>query len=449
MIHSYQPHNVEAYLEAGKIYAKLNKPNSILKVIERLHNFSHPSSESRVLLAKAYLLKAQYAECETTLKEIFEAVRDFPEAVALQAELFTLTGRAETAVEMLQSLNMRFPKEPEYLVLLASAYFSLGKFHWTVHVCSVLRDAGMKDPRIKALLEKAQKLEKRATLGKLRKTKPGKWLLAQMFPFILDTAADCQDKTTKENLVKQTVMDDLTGLLNFRAARNQIPAYAAKKKAKIYLCMADIDYFKSFNDVHSNHQVGNAVLRTLAKAGQGIFSKERIWRYGGEEVIWILDGDEKEALEKAGEFRKYVEEKVVAEANEIIKAENIRHFTDGTGHKKDDLYVIHYPVTISQAIVEWGEDGVNLETLVTAADDGLYGAKATGRNAIVFRGIVHFQGKKPVHYTKELLEVLHQYAAPKGAKDWWEYSAGLSEKAREEVLEYARNTEKGVKPQGM
>lgn len=302
----------------------------------------------------------------------------------------------------------------------------------------------MEDPRIGELLKAAKKLEKARALVKLRKTRPGKWLLARLFPFILDMAAHSEEKTIKENLVREALVDHRTGLLNDRAIRNQIPAHAARKKAKFFLCLADIDYFKSFNDVHYNHQVGNAVLKAIARAGQAIFSKELIFRYGGEELVWVLEGDEKLALEKGEQFRRFVEEKVVFEANEIIKAEGIRHFADGLDHKKDEFFVIRYPVTISQAIVEWGEEGLSLEALLTAADDGLYAAKGAGRNAIVLKGSLKSQGKKPVKYTKELIEVLHRYSTQRGAKNWWEYSAGLDEKAREEVLEYARNTEKGV-----
>ena len=183
--------------------------------------------------------------------------------------------------------------------------------------------------------------------------------------------AESESQTTQEDLVQETLVDHRTGLLNDRAAVQQIPALAARRKNHFYVAMADIDFFKSFNDVHYNHQVGNAVLKALAKAGQQIFTKNRIWRYGGEEIVWVLDGTEEEAVEKAEQFRKQCEEKVVVEANEIIQKEDIRHFTDGFDHKKDDVFLIHYPVTISQALVEWGEDGTNLEGILTAADHGL------------------------------------------------------------------------------
>ncbi len=442
VIYSHQPHNVEAYLESARIYARFGKPESILKVINRLHNFSAKTPESLVLLARAQFLMKQYAECDVTLKEIFTKARDFSEALALEAELFIYTEKCENAIEMLQSLNLRFPKNREYLILLATAYYSSKKYHRTIHICSTLMQAGFNDPKVKGLFEIAKKQEKTEALEKLKETKPFKWCLALTFPWLLEgeLRTNSADKTLQENLVQETLIDDRTGLYNDRAARHQIPALAARRKKQFFLTMADIDFFKSFNDVHYNHQVGNAVLKALAKAGQKIFTKDRIWRYGGEEIIWVHDGSEQEAVEKAEEFRKYVEEHVAEDANEIIKREDIKHYADGWDHKKDEVFVVHYPVTLSQAIVLWGEDGNSLESLLTAADDGLYNAKEAGRNAIVYRSILRNKGEKPIKYTPELLEVLHEYSIKKGAPNWWSYLSNLSQVAREEVLEYARNT---------
>jgi diguanylate cyclase (GGDEF)-like protein len=360
----------------------------------------------------------------------------------LEAELFIRTEKCENAIEMLQSLNLRFPKNREYLVLLATAYYSARKYHRTIHICSTLMKAGFNDPKIKKLFEVAKKNEKAEALEKMRESKPFKWCLAIAFPWFLEgeLQANSTDKTLRENLVQETLVDDRTGLYNDRAARHQIPALAARRKNQFLLAMGDIDFFKSFNDVHYNHQVGNAVLKALAKAGQKIFTKDHIWRYGGEEIIWVHDGSEQEAVEKAEEFRRYVEEHVSADANEIIRSEEIKHYADGWDHKKDELFVIRYPVTLSQAVVLWGEDGNSLENLLTAADDGLYNAKEAGRNAIVYRNILRNKGEKPIKYTPELLEVLHEYSVKKGTPNWWAYLPTISPKVREEVLEYARNT---------
>jgi hypothetical protein len=58
----------------------------------------------------------------------------------------------------------------------------------------------------------------------------------------------------------------------------------------------------------------------------------------------------------------------------------------------------------------------------------------------VYRNILGNKGEKPIKYTPELLEVLHEYSVKKGTPNWWAYLPTISPKVREEVLEYARNT---------
>jgi diguanylate cyclase (GGDEF)-like protein len=442
VISKHQPQNVEAHIEAAKIYARYKKPDSIMKVITRLHDFSPKTLESLVLLARAQFQLSLYGECQGTLKEVFAQKRDYPEAVALEAELCIHIGKYESAIEKFESLSLRYPKNYNYLTLLAVSHYLIGQTHRTITLCTTIMKAGFADPKVTNLYEMAKKRKRAEALGKLKKVKPLKWLFAQLFdPFLeSEMRAESESQTTQENLVNETLVDHRTGLLNDRAAVQQIPALAQRRKNHFYLAMADIDFFKSFNDVHYNHQVGNAVLKALAKAGQNIFGRNRIWRYGGEEIVWVFDGTEEEVAEKAEQFRKYCEEKVVEETNEIIKKEDIRHFTDGFDHKKDDLFIIHYPVTISQAVVEWGEDGTNFGNVLTAADNGLYEAKDNGRNRVVFRGVLRTAGVKPIKYTPEMLAILHKKSFEKSSADWWAYQNSASAKQREEALEFARNT---------
>ncbi|GEM_PF-810935 len=442
VISKHQPQNVEAHIEAAKIYARYKKPDSIMKVITRLHNFSPKTLESLVLLARAQFQLSLYGECQGTLKEVFAQKRDYPEAVALEAELCIHIGKYESAIEKFESLSLRYPKNYNYLTLLAVSHYLIGQTHRTITLCTTIMKAGFADPKVTNLYEMAKKKKRVEALGKLKKVKPLKWLFAQLFdPFLeSEMRAESESQTTQENLVNETLVDHRTGLLNDRAAVQQIPALAQRRKNHFYLAMADIDFFKSFNDVHYNHQVGNAVLKALAKAGQNIFGKNRIWRYGGEEIVWIFDGAEEEVVEKAEQFRKYCEERVVEETNEIIKKEDIRHFTDGFDHKKDDLFIIHYPVTISQSVVEWGEDGTNLGNVLTAADNGLYKAKESGRNRVFFRGVLRTAGLKPIKYTPEMLTILHNQSFKKSSTDWWAFQKSAGEKEKEEVLEFATNS---------
>ncbi len=442
VIAKHQPQNVEAHLESAKIYAHYKKPDSMVKVINMLHGFSPRMPESLVLLARAQFLLKNYSDCQEALREIFVVKRDFLEAVALDAELCLYTGKFEAAIEKFESLSQRYPKNYGYLTLLALSHCANGQYHRTIALCTTLMQAGVLEAKVLKLYELAKKKKRMEALGKLKKVKPFKWLFAQLFdPFLeKEMRVESQNQTTQENLVQETFVDHRTGLFNDRAAVQQIPALAARRKRQFFVAMADIDFFKSFNDVHYNHQVGNAVLKALAKTGQHIFAKNKIWRYGGEEIVWVYDGTEAEAVEKAEAFRKHCEERVAEEANEIIKKEDIRHFRDGLDHKKDEIFNIHYPVTISQAIVEWGKDGTNLESILTAADHGLYAAKENGRNTVVFRGEFRSVGIKPVKYTPELLEILHQNSKKKGASHWWHFLETEGEKGRAEALELARNT---------
>lgn len=441
VIARHQPQNVEAHLESARIYAHYKKPESILKVINLLHGFSPRTPESLALLARAQFMLKNYSDSLETLKEIYVQRRDFPEAVALEAELALYTGKFETAIEKFESLSQRYPKNYGYLTQLALSHCANGQYHRTITLCATLIQAGVSDPKVMRLYELAKKKKRTEALGKLKKVKPLKWIFAQIFdPFLeKEMRAESQHQTTQENLVQETLVDHRTGLLNDRAAVQQIPAMAARRRHQFFVAMADIDFFKSFNDVHYNHQVGNSVLKALGKSGQQIFTRNRIWRYGGEEIVWVYDGTEAGAVEKAEEFRKFCEEKVAEEANGIIQKEDIRHFTDGFDHAKNDLFIIHYPVTISQAIVEWGKDGTNLENILTAADHGLYSAKENGRNTVVFRGEVRSVGLKPVKYTPELLDVLHRNARKKSFSHWWHFIETANEKNRAEALEFGRN----------
>ena len=73
-------------------------------------------------------------------------------------------------------------------------------------------------------------------MGKLKKVKPLKWLFAQLFdPFLeKEMRAESESQTTQENLVQETLVDHRTGLLNDRAAVQQIPALAAQKKEPFF-----------------------------------------------------------------------------------------------------------------------------------------------------------------------------------------------------------------------
>ncbi len=157
--------------------------------------------------------------------------------------------------------------------------------------------------------------------------------------------------------------DALTGLWN-RAAildilRRELPR-ARREGTSLGLLMADVDHFKLTNDTHG-HLVGDEVLREVARRMMAsVRVYDAVGRYGGEEFLILLPGcEESSTLERAEQLRAALEDQAM----------------DATGG----------PVRVTLSIGalstrSWGE--ADVDTLLRAADDALYRAKAAGRNRV-------------------------------------------------------------------
>lgn len=144
--------------------------------------------------------------------------------------------------------------------------------------------------------------------------------------------------------------DQLTNILNRRA-------YERFYSKDYYLAISDIDYFKKFNDTYG-HDVGDMVLKTVAKIMKKTCKKAKVYRLGGEEFVIIFDNMSKDYVEKTLEnFRL-----TLSRHNIKIEKENVN-------------------ITISIGVCK------NLNTkdeTLKMADNNLYKAKENGRNQIVW-----------------------------------------------------------------
>ena len=123
---------------------------------------------------------------------------------------------------------------------------------------------------------------------------------------------------------------------------------------------ADLDAFKSVNDVHG-HQMGDEVLRQTGRAlTQRCRDFDTPARYGGEEFACLLsETDIHGATTTAEKIR-----------------ESIRREPFGT----DNGTPLH--MTVSIGIASYPEHGESFVSLIEAADKALYRAKQTGRNRV-------------------------------------------------------------------
>lgn len=170
--------------------------------------------------------------------------------------------------------------------------------------------------------------------------------------------------------------DSLTGLLNHRSFYNRLDKEIARAKRynrRLSLCMADVDFFKNFNDTHG-HLKGDKALIELANILKSTFrSSDLIGRLGGEEFgILLREQGPQEALEVAERLRK--------------KIENFEFLSP----RRDCRFL-----TVSLGIASYPDDAQTASGLSKLADKGLYQAKAAGRNRVYL--IARDQEDKKVH----------------------------------------------------
>lgn len=179
-----------------------------------------------------------------------------------------------------------------------------------------------------------------------------------------------------EELQALSMEDHLMEIGNRRAMEvdlEHIHASALRYKDPYSVLLIDVDKFKLYND-HYGHQMGDDVLKrvaTILKAN--IRKSDRLYRYGGEELLVVLPHINSEQLE-------------------FVSAKLIRAIAvDKMPHEKSNLDV----VTISGGAANVMNGGTVVdrwETLVEIADQCLYKAKESGRNQSIVASRAIYEG---------------------------------------------------------
>jgi diguanylate cyclase (GGDEF)-like protein len=173
-----------------------------------------------------------------------------------------------------------------------------------------------------------------------------------------------------------SVRDRLTGLVirgYFDERLGEEFRRCQRTNTPLSVAMLDLDYFKSFND-RFGHAVGDLVLAAVSRAvRQLVRAEDVVGRYGGEELIVMLPGLDKErAAERMEQIRRAVSR---------VRLEHDTTPVPVGGEKPANVTPV---LTASIGIASWPEDGVaSMEALVFCADSRLLKAKASGRDRVV------------------------------------------------------------------
>lgn len=177
---------------------------------------------------------------------------------------------------------------------------------------------------------------------------------------IAQTGISLENVELHDQVARQAVTDELTGLFNHRRFQEVMTAEVAaahRYGRPLGLVMVDIDNFKSVNDTYG-HQQGDLVLKAVALILQETSREiDEPARYGGEEMAV--------ALPQTGLEGAYTTAERVRSAVEALVVPRL----DGDGIVR---------VTVSCGVA--ASATADKDQLVAAADQALYVAKRTGKN---------------------------------------------------------------------
>jgi diguanylate cyclase (GGDEF)-like protein/PAS domain S-box-containing protein len=179
------------------------------------------------------------------------------------------------------------------------------------------------------------------------------------------TLYDLSERKQAEELIRHMAHHDpLTGLSNrtlFQQRLGQLITHARRNREAVATMFLDLDQFNQINDSFG-HAVGDMVLREISKRlTRCLRSTDTLARWGGDEFVVAI------ATPDVHETSRRVAESMLAALSEPVFAE--KHEL----HLSGSIGISLYPT-----------DGLDVQTLLRAADTAMYHAKDKGRGTLEF-----------------------------------------------------------------
>ena len=171
---------------------------------------------------------------------------------------------------------------------------------------------------------------------------------------------ELKNRSLVKQLKELSIKDPLTGLYNYRYLQNCLDEEIDRSRRyghNFFILMIDADHFKVINDTHG-HLFGDYVLKKLGELlTTQLRSTDRLFRYGGEEFVVIMN-----ELNKA---------EVAAIVERLMQT--IRGYTFCYEAQEAKI-------TVSMGGAFFPDGADNKLDLIKEADQALYKAKEAGRD---------------------------------------------------------------------
>ena len=168
-----------------------------------------------------------------------------------------------------------------------------------------------------------------------------------------------------ENLARH---DPLTGLANRRLLVEHAEhafAFARRDNERLAVLFIDLDRFKPIND-NLGHAVGDLLLKAVAERIRGVIREsDTPARIGGDEFVVLLEM-----------IQDDIDAQTVAEKIRVALNQPFEIVGHGEEHR--------IAVSACIGIAFYPEDGTDMIELSRHADEAMYRAKESGRNAVAF-----------------------------------------------------------------
>lgn len=174
------------------------------------------------------------------------------------------------------------------------------------------------------------------------------------------------EKQDRDELVRKSVIDPLTGLLNKGAVTDNVTRCLERDRDSMNelhaMMVIDIDDFKLIND-RFGHMYGDSIIESFGKMLASLISQnDVIGRIGGDEFMIFMKN-----INRLPDVRGLAE-RIQKRVRNGLRGQK-------TGHK----------LTVSIGISFYPENGVNFDELYKTADMALYQAKTGGKdNYVIF-----------------------------------------------------------------